>query len=41
MLHGPEIAAGEPGAERSDPHYRDVLLERRLRATEKLVGRAV
>ncbi len=31
MLHGPDIAAGEPGAERSDPNYRDVLLERRLR----------
>ena len=31
VLHGPEIAAGEPGAERSDPGYRDVLLERRLR----------
>jgi len=31
VLHGPEIAAGEPGAERGDPNYRDVLLERRLR----------
>ena len=31
VLHGPEIAAGEPGAERSDPHYRDVVLEGRLR----------
>jgi type I restriction enzyme R subunit len=31
VLHGPEIAAGEPGAERSDPNYRDVLLEGRLR----------
>jgi type I restriction enzyme R subunit len=31
VLHGPEIAAGEPGAERSDPNYRDVVLERRLR----------
>jgi type I restriction enzyme R subunit len=29
--HGPEIAAGEPGAERSDPNYRDVILEVRLR----------
>ena len=29
--HGPDIAAGEPGAERSDPNYRDVVLERRLR----------
>ncbi len=31
VLHGPDIATGEPGAERSDPNYRDVLLERRLR----------
>jgi len=32
VLHGPDIAAGEPAAERSDPNYRDVLLEGRLRA---------
>ncbi len=31
VKHGPEIAAGEPGAERSDPNYRDVVLEGRLR----------
>src|SRR2546426_9287965 len=31
VLHGPEIAAGEPAAERSDPNYRDVVLEERLR----------
>ncbi len=31
VLHGPEIAVGEPSAERSDPNYRDVVLERRLR----------
>src|SRR3989442_7720881 len=31
VLHGPEIAAGEPAAERSDPNYGDVVLERRLR----------
>jgi len=31
VVHGPEIAVGEPGAERSDPAYRDVILERRLR----------
>jgi type I restriction enzyme, R subunit len=37
VLHGPEIAAGEPGAERGDPNYRDVLLEGRLRqALERL-----
>ncbi len=31
VIYGPEIAAGEPAAERSDPNYRDVVLERRLR----------
>ncbi len=31
VLHGPEIALGEPSAERSDPNYRDVVLEGRLR----------
>lgn len=31
VLHGPDIAAGEPAAERGDPNYRDVVLERRLR----------
>ena len=31
VLHGPEIAAGMLGAERSDSNYRDVVLERRLR----------
>lgn len=37
ILFGPEIAASEPGAERSDPNYRDVILERRLRqALEEL-----
>lgn len=29
VLHGPGIAVGEPGAERADPNYRDVILERR------------
>jgi type I restriction enzyme R subunit len=32
VMHGPEIAAGEPAAERSDSGYRDVVLEARLRA---------
>jgi type I restriction enzyme R subunit len=32
VLHGPEIAAGAPAAERGDPGYRDVILEKRLRA---------
>ena len=36
VLCGPDIAAGMPGAERSDPNYRDVVLERRLR--QALVG---
>lgn len=31
VLHGPDIAAGEPGAERSDPNYGDVALDGRLR----------
>jgi type I restriction enzyme R subunit len=31
VLHGPDIAAGEPAAERSDENYRDVLIEGRLR----------
>ncbi len=30
-LYGPDIAAGELGAERGDPNYRDVVLEGRLR----------
>jgi type I restriction enzyme, R subunit len=30
ILHGAEIAFGMPGAERTDPGYRDVVLERRL-----------
>ena len=25
VLHGPDIAAGEPAAERIDPEYRDVV----------------
>ncbi len=36
VLSGPAIAAGEPGAERTDPAYRDVILDRRLR--HALVG---
>ena len=31
ILHGPDIAFGETAAERTDPNYRDVILERRLR----------
>ena len=31
VLHGPDIAAGEPAAERNDASYRDVMLEGRLR----------
>jgi hypothetical protein len=34
VLYGPDIPAGEPVAERIDPNYRDVLLERRLRQTQ-------
>jgi type I restriction enzyme R subunit len=37
VLHGPEIAAGEASAERTDPGYRDVVLQNRLRkALERL-----
>ncbi len=32
VLHGPDLAAGEPAAERTDPNYRDVILDGRLRA---------
>lgn len=31
VLHGPCIAVGEPGVERSGSNHRDVLLKRRLR----------
>ncbi|MDR4470715.1 MAG: type I restriction endonuclease, partial [Nitrospira sp.] len=31
VLYGPAIAVGELAAERSDPNYRDRILERRLR----------
>jgi type I restriction enzyme R subunit len=31
VLHGPDIAFGEPDAERGDSNYRDVVLEERLR----------
>lgn len=30
-LHGPDIAFGESAAERTDPNYRDVIPEGRLR----------
>ncbi len=33
VLHGPEIAHGEPNAARSNPLFRDVILEKRLRQT--------
>ncbi|HET9065502.1 MAG TPA: type I restriction endonuclease [Gemmatimonadales bacterium] len=32
VAHGPEIAHGEPAAERADPGFRDVVLEGRLRS---------
>ena len=31
VLHGPDIAIGEPAAERTDPNFCDVILEDRLR----------
>jgi type I restriction enzyme R subunit len=33
VLHGPDIAVGMLGAERSDPNYRDVVLDDHLRQT--------
>ena len=41
VLHGPDIAAGEPGAERSDQNYRDVVLERRLVLVEAKASRTI
>jgi hypothetical protein len=35
--HGPAIEAVEPGAERCDPKYRNVILERRLRQPVKQI----
>ncbi len=31
VLHGRDIAFGEPAVERYDPNYRDVVLEQRIR----------
>jgi type I restriction enzyme R subunit len=39
VLYGPDIAAGEPAAERSDPNYRDVGHKGRAGAAEQLIGR--
>jgi type I restriction enzyme R subunit len=41
VLHGPEIAAGEPAAERGDPNYRDVVLDSRLRQAFKRLNPAL
>jgi type I restriction enzyme R subunit len=41
VLHGPEIAYGEPSAERTDPNYRDVVLDGRLRRTLTLLNPAL
>ena len=30
VQHGPDIAVGESAAERSDPNYRDVVLDERF-----------
>jgi type I restriction enzyme R subunit len=40
ILHAPEIAVGEPAAERSDPNYGDVVLEGRLRKSLERCGLA-
>ncbi|MHB1002094.1 MAG: type I restriction endonuclease subunit R [Armatimonadota bacterium] len=39
VLYGPDIAVGMPGAERSDPNYRDVVLESRLRQALALLNK--
>ena len=41
VLHGPDIAIGMIGAERSDPNYRDVVLERRVRGALTLLNPAL
>ena len=41
ILHGPEIAAGMPSAERDDPDFRDVVLERRLRQSLQRLNQAL
>jgi type I restriction enzyme R subunit len=41
VLHGPEISVGEPAAERTDPNYRDVVLEQRLRQALALLNPAL
>lgn len=41
ILSGPEIAAGEPTAERADPGYRDVILPRRLKQALQLLNPSV
>ena len=38
VKHGLEFAPGETGAERSDPNYRDVVLERNRRVHRMLAG---
>lgn len=38
VLYGPDIAAGELDAERSDPAFRDVVLEGRLRSALALLN---
>ena len=41
VLHGPDIAVGMLGAERHDPNYRDVVLERRVRDALTLLNPAL
>ena len=42
VLHGPDIATGESGAERNDPNYREVVLSERVRqALFRLPGEAI
>jgi len=41
VLHGPDIAVGMLSAERNDPNYRDVVLERRIRDALTLLNPAL
>jgi type I restriction enzyme, R subunit len=38
ILHGPAIAATQPGAERAEPDFRDVVLDRRLQQALALLN---
>ena len=41
VVHGPDIAFGEPAAERNNPSYRDTILETRVREALVRLNRAL